>query len=154
MEDVDASYLMNQDPEVSEFTGDGGVVDKAEMERRIREDVLGDYRKYGYGRLAVEWKQTGEFIGFTGMKYIPELAKTDLGFRFKKAFWGRGIATESCMACISKAIEITGIDTIFAFVLPENKASIRVLEKAGFTYCREFFEDDETVMEYMMKLDP
>lgn len=151
-EDIDASYVMNLDPEVSRYTGDGGVVDRREMERRIREDVLGDYSKYGYGRLAVDWKATGEFIGFTGFKYMPELDKTDLGFRFKKEFWGKGIATESCMACFKLAKHRLNLDTIHAFVLPENNASVRVLEKTGFMYQREFQEDGLTVQEYMMEL--
>ena len=54
--DVEPSYRMNLDSEVSRFTQDGGVVDRAEIERRIRENVLGDYAKYGFGRLAVVLK--------------------------------------------------------------------------------------------------
>ena len=154
MSDVEPSYIMNLDPEVSRYTGDGGVVDRSEMERRIRADVLGDYSKYGYGRLAVDWKATREFIGFTGFKYMPELGKTDLGFRFKKEFWGKGIATESCMACFELAKNRLNLDTIHAFVLPENNASVRVLEKTGFMLQREFQEDGLTVLEYTMVLDP
>ncbi len=151
--DIDASYEMNLDEEVSRFTGDGGIVDRNEMERRIREDVLGDYSKYGYGRLAVDWKATGEFIGFTGFKYIPEIKKTDLGFRFRKEFWGKGIATESCAACIRLAREKMDLDIVYAFVLPENKASVRVLEKMGLVFTRQFQEDGMTVLEYMIEIN-
>ena len=56
IEDIDANYAMNMDEAVSVYTGDGGVVSKEEIERRIKDDVLGDYKKYGYGRLAVELK--------------------------------------------------------------------------------------------------
>lgn len=43
-QDIDEAYQMNLDAEVSKFTGDGGVVSRQEMERRIKEDVLGDYK--------------------------------------------------------------------------------------------------------------
>jgi len=59
MEDRAPSYKMNLDADVSKYTGDGGVVSKEEIERRITENVLGDYEKYGVGRLAVELK--GEY---------------------------------------------------------------------------------------------
>ncbi len=36
MADLEASYLMNLDPKVSQYTGDGGVVSKQELARRIR----------------------------------------------------------------------------------------------------------------------
>jgi len=40
--DIEASYLMNLDYEVSKHTGDSGVVSKKEIERRIVENVIGD----------------------------------------------------------------------------------------------------------------
>ena len=68
---------MNLDAEVSKYTGDGGVVSKEEIERRITENVLGDYKKYGYGRLAVELKEENKFIGFTGLKYLDDMDEVD-----------------------------------------------------------------------------
>jgi len=70
MEDIEPSYVMNLDAEVSKYTGDGGVVSKKEIERRIVENVFGDYEKYGFGRLAVELKGENKFIGFAGLKYL------------------------------------------------------------------------------------
>ena len=67
-QDIEPAYRMNLDRDVSAYTGDGGVVSREEIERRITEDVLGDYQKYGYGRLAVELKAEGSFIGFAGLK--------------------------------------------------------------------------------------
>ena len=65
------------------------VVSKKEIEQRIIENVFGDYKKYGFGRLAVELKSENKFIGFTGLKYLKEMDEVDLGYRFMKAYWGK-----------------------------------------------------------------
>ena len=88
LNDIEAAYNMNLDQEISIYTGDGGVVNYDEMERRIRGIISEDYMKYGYGRFAVELIGVDSFIGFAGLKYLPEYAVTDLGYRFKKKyFW-------------------------------------------------------------------
>ena len=141
LNDIEAAYKMNLDAEVSKFTGDGGIVSKKEIERRIVEDVLGDYKKHGFGRLAVELKGENKFIGFTGLKYLSDLEEVDLGFRFMKKYWGKGIATESAEASIKFGFENLGLNKIIGLVLPENIASIRVLEKSGFEYEKEIIEE-------------
>lgn len=151
LQDVGPSYEMNLDPEVSRYTGDGGVISRAELERRIREDVLGDYAKYGYGRLAVEWKATGEWIGFAGLKYLPDLGEVDLGYRFLRRFWGKGIATEASRACLDYGFETLGLQRIIALVLHENAASIRVVEKLGFRYEKDIEEDGLWARQYVIE---
>ena len=154
LEDVEVAYAMNADPEVVQYTGDGGVVSMAEMRRRIEEDVLGDYQKYGFGRMAVEWKATGEFIGFAGLKYLDDLAEVDLGYRFLKAFWGKGIATEAAKAILRYGFDVLGLKKIIGLVLPENAGSIRVLEKLHFTFEKDFIEDGHTIHQYALYHKP
>lgn len=150
MEDVEPSYVMDSDPEVSRYTGERGVVSKKEIERRIVENVFGDYEKYGFGRLAVELKSENKFIGFTGLKYLEDMDEVDLGYRFMKKYWGKGIATESAKACLNLAFETLGLGKLIAMVLPENIASIRVLEKLNFEYGKDIFEDDLIVKLYSL----
>lgn len=146
--DIAPSFAMNLDAEVSKYTGDGGIVTEAEIERRITEDVFGDYKKHGFGRLAVELKGENKFIGFTGLKYLEDLKEVDLGYRFMKEYWGKGIATEAGQACLKLGFETLGLQRIIAMVLPENKGSIAVLEKLRFEYEKEFLEDNLLVSLY------
>ena len=146
--DIPDAYQMNLNPKVSRFTGDGGVLSLDEVGRRIKEDVLGDYQKHGFGRFAVEWKATGQFIGFAGLKYLDDLDEIDLGYRFLPAFWGRGIATEAGQVSLEYAQAILGQKRIIAWVLPENKGSIRVLEKLTFSMEKEQIEDGMRVLQY------
>ncbi len=120
MDDVHASYEMNLDPSVSRYTHDGGVVSLEEIERRIREDVLGDYSKHGYGRFAVTLKDTGEFIGFCSIKYLEDHKLNDLGYRLKRDYWGNGYATEASKASLEYGFNTLDLTEIFAFVLPKT----------------------------------
>ncbi len=150
MEDIDPSYAMNLDAEVSRYTADGGVVSKKEIERRIVENVFGDYEKHGFGRLAVELKGENKFIGFTGLKYLEDMNEVDLGYRFMKEYWGKGIATESARACVNLGFETIGLSKIIAMVLPENRGSIRVIEKLNFEYEKDIIEDNQLAKIYSL----
>lgn len=148
LEDIEPSYEMNLDSEVSKYTGDGGVVSIKEIERRITENVFGDYEKYGFGRFAVELKENGQFIGFSGLKYLDDMNEVDLGYRFMRQYWGKGIATESCKACLDYGLNQLNLKKIIAMVLPDNAASIRVLEKLNFLFDKEIIEDGDLVRVY------
>lgn len=150
MEDIEPSYIMNLDAEVSRYTGDGGIVSKKEIERRIVENVFGDYQKHGFGRLAVELKNENKFIGFTGLKYLEDMDEVDLGYRFMKEYWGKGIATESAQACVNLGFNTLGLNKMIAMVLPENSGSIRVLEKLHFEYEKEIIEDNQLAKVYSL----
>jgi len=151
IEDIESSYRMNLDPEVSRYTHDGGVVSKSEIERRIIEDVMGDYEKHGFGRMAVELKKNGQFIGFTGLKYLEDMDAVDLGFRFMREFWGHGYATESSRASLNYGFTELKLEEILAFVLPRNSGSIRVLEKLGFEYSTEVVMDEIIARKYIAR---
>ncbi len=144
MEDVEDSYQMNLDPEVSRYTADGGVQPREVVEKRISENIIGDYGKYGFGRLAVTVKpQCDKVIGFCGLKYLPEFDEVDIGYRFAQKYWGQGIATESAKAVLKHGFEVLELKKIIGLVLPENKASSNVLKKLGLTLEKEFA--DETI---------
>ena len=151
LSDIEAAYELNLDREVSKYTGDGGVVSKQEIERRIVEHVLGDYKKYGYGRLAVEFKGESSFIGFAGLKYLDDLNEVDLGYRFAQKYWGKGIATEAGKACIKYGFKTLDLQKMIAMVLPANKGSIRVLKKLDFQFEKEFMEDGMLAHQYTLR---
>ena len=73
-------------------------------------------------------------VGSIGLKNIDLInKKADLGYWIGEEYWGRGIATECVRLIISYAFHSfdLGLREVIAYVFPENKASIRVLEKNG-----------------------
>ena len=128
--DVRATWELGTDPEVIRYA-DEPLKDMDEARQRLHEGPLADYEKYGYGRFAVELKETGEVIGFCGIKFIEEIGLPEVGYRYLKEYWGRGIGTEAAKACVEFAREDLGIEKLAALIMPENIASIRVAEKLG-----------------------
>lgn len=150
MDDVVPSHEIDSDPEVTRYTNDGGVKSMERIETLIRDVVLADYARYGFGRFAVDLKETQEFIGFCGLKYLPEYNEVDLGYRFRRTLWGKGIATEAGRACIDFGFTELALDSIIAMVLPENKASVRVMEKLGFKFSHVLEEDGINICQYIL----
>ena len=151
MDDVAASYAMNLDVEVTRYTHDGGMKTMAEMERTIRENVLGDYERNGFGRFAMVSKASSEFIGFAGLKYLPEHDLVDVGYRLCRDLWGQGLATEAGRAALEFGFGPLRLERIHGFVRPENKASVRVLEKLGLHFETEFMEEGLLAHRYVVE---
>jgi len=131
-DDVQVMYEMSSDPDVIKYA-DTAVKDIQEAKQRLEQGPLADYQKYGYGRFAVELKSTGKVIGFCGIKYLPEIDLPEVGYRYFKEYWGRGIGTEAALACVDFARSDLKFKKLVALIMPENIASIKLAEKLGMT---------------------
>ncbi|MBR2669642.1 MAG: GNAT family N-acetyltransferase [Solobacterium sp.] len=58
--------------------------------------------------------------------------KTCIGYRLRREFWGRGIATKTVSLMLEYLYTQTDTEIVTASTMIENKASARVLEKNGF----------------------
>ncbi len=57
----------------------------------------------------------------------------ELGYFLAEEYWGRGYMTEAVRQIVAYGFETLDITRIFARPFGRNRASQRVLEKAGFT---------------------
>lgn len=136
---------LNSDPEVLKFTGDKAF--SSLDEARIFLENYDQYSLYGFGRWAVIQKSTGNFIGWCGLKYSAMTDEVDIGFRFFKAAWNQGFATEAAQKCIELGFDSFGIKRIVGRAMADNIASVKVLEKLGLTFLKEFdFDGEEGVI--------
>lgn len=133
IDDAQLIYDLNLDPEVVRYTLDP-VRDLDHAKQILETVILPQYALYNHGRWAVHVKPDLEFIGWCGLKYRPELNEIDLGYRFKKASWGKGYATEAAFASIKYGFEKLNLKTITGRALLDNTASCKVMEKCGMTY--------------------
>ncbi|WP_457618259.1 GNAT family N-acetyltransferase [Lutibacter sp.] len=134
LSDLQAVYNFASDVEVQKYTGDTILTDLNQAKDIIINVWFSDYKKYGYGRWAVVLKPENKVIGFAGLKYLPELNETDVGFRFLPEYWGIGIATEVSKEILKYGFEILKLEKIIGIVIPENVASSKVLKKLGFNF--------------------
>ena len=76
-----------------------------------------------------------------------------MGYWIGKEYWGRGIAS----IALAEFLLLQNSRPLYAHVAKHNKASLRVLEKCGFTITGEDKISseafDEDVEEFILKLD-
>ncbi len=72
-------------------------------------------------------------VGAIGLHHIEAKHKCELGYWLGRAYWGRGIVTAAVRLVTDYAFERLHLRRVCAKVFPYNPASMRVLEKAGFT---------------------
>jgi len=150
--DVQIMFELNSDPEVIKYAEATPARDVQEARQRLEQGPLADYENHGYGRFAVELKETGNVIGFCGIKYLPEIDLPEIGYRYLKEYWGRGIGTEAARVCVDFARDDLKIKKLIALIVPENTGSIKVAEKLGMSKGPLIHIYDEDAIQYEMML--
>ena len=132
LDDLQAFYQLCSRPEIIRYAQSTPLASLEEARAMMHAAPFHDYATYGYGRFACMWKESGEVIGFSGLKYVPEIGDTELGYRFLPEFWGLGLATEAGRASIEFARSDLDLVRLVAMVHPDNVASANVVTKLGF----------------------
>lgn len=78
----------------------------------------------------------GKIIGWIGVFRRENIRRMtgEMGYYIAEEYWGKGITTEAIKQMCKYIFENTDIVRIFAEAFGFNKASCRVLEKAGFVF--------------------
>ncbi|MBI5527989.1 MAG: GNAT family N-acetyltransferase [Deltaproteobacteria bacterium] len=132
-EDVDALVRNANDPEVARGLTDRFPVPYTEADAREWISAC-ENRSPGQEFLAVEVQ--GEAAGGVGFGIIDEVHPRTamIGYWLGRRYWNRGIMTEAVTLATAHAFENRGVIRMEAGVYPWNKASTRVLEKAGYQF--------------------
>lgn len=103
---------------------------------------------------AVMEKSTGEIIGAAGFNVENTIEEVELIYHFNKKSWGKGYATEAVGACMDIVHLHPEVRLVSASASKENEGSLKILERAGFTYMgMQWFDDtqqEEPVYEYKL----
>lgn len=132
--DFEPYIAMNMDPEVMRYF----------PALQTRENTLAQINRFqlsieenGFGFFALERKDIGEFIGFTGLS-IPRFEShftpcVEIGWRLARAHWGHGFAQEAARACLAFGFDGLKLNEIYSFTSIHNSASINVMRKIGMS---------------------
>ncbi|HEY4055691.1 MAG TPA: GNAT family N-acetyltransferase [Kofleriaceae bacterium] len=140
--DAEGLFRLDSDPRVHEYLGKNPVA-RIEQSVAIVARIREQYRRYGIARWATIEKRSGDFIGWSGLRRVPETINghadfIDVGYRFIPAYWGKGYATESSLAAVRYAFDVMQEPVVYGHADRENVASRRVLEKAGLRHAGTF----------------
>lgn len=144
--DIEGMYELDSDPEVHKYLGNNPVKEKGEIIDVIN-FIRQQYIDNGIGRWAIIDKKTKEFIGWTGLKYVTELTNNhknyyDLGYRLRRKYWGKGIATESAKASLDYAFDKLNAKEVYAMADSKNDGSNKILKKVGLSFIETFDIDN------------
>lgn len=146
-QDVDDLFEMDADPQVHLYIENKPVQTKEQIVEVVKM-LQQQYAENGIARWAVVDKQTGECVGWSGLKLFrtPLNGHVDfyeLGYRFKTKHWGKGYATETSNAIIDYGFNQLNVASLYAITHPENEKSIHVLTKLGFQLVETFDYDGD-----------
>ncbi len=78
----------------------------------------------------------GEPVGGAGIDLFDDVFAIggEIGYWLAESHWGKGLATEAVVALADYGFRSLGLLRLQAMAYASNTASVRVLEKAGFTF--------------------
>jgi RimJ/RimL family protein N-acetyltransferase len=131
-DDAEPFIALNSDEEVMQFFPSVNTADETlDQIRRIKRHI----QQHGFGFFAMERKDNGEFIGFTGLTQPGFAAHftpcVEIGWRLSKKNWGYGYATEAGKACLELGFDDLKLDKIYSFTSIHNIPSEKVMKRIG-----------------------
>jgi len=153
--DVDGLFELESNPNVHLFVGNKPVTHIDEC-RAYVEFIHQQYKDFGTGRWAVILKETNEFLGWSGIKFITNEINNhkdfyEIGYRFIEKHWGKGYATEAGKAFIDYAFNEMKVEALYAYADAGNENSRKILEKLGLRYVNSFEYEGELEVWYELK---
>jgi [ribosomal protein S5]-alanine N-acetyltransferase len=148
--DYDELCRMHRDPVTMATLGG---VRSDEVTRKFVDEKLAHWEAHGHGTWMFRGRQDLSFVGRGLLEYIEVGGNEELevGYSVIAGLWGKGFATEMATAIV--AIAFTRLDrgSIVSFTWPDNLASRRVMEKAGFTFERDIVHVGRPHVLYRMR---
>lgn len=132
--DIPVFIKMGKDPRVMEFFPD--LWDEEKSRNSVKQNHE-EFAQSGFGKFALQLKETGEFIGYAGLAkvnfeshFTPAI---EIGWRLDSQHFSKGYATEAAKEVLRFAFEDLLLKEIVAFTVPQNLASQNVMKKIGMT---------------------
>lgn len=128
----DAFAKMHADPEV--MADLGGPIERVDSDAKF-DRYVESHRMHQTSRWAVEARD-GAFLGYAGVMARPDAnhplgSHHEVGWRFNRAAWGLGYATESARAALEHAVRMTKLANIVSYTGKANHRSQSVMRRLG-----------------------
>src|SRR5689334_10786508 len=118
LEDLPKLLEQRSIEEVIRYLGGSALQTPDFIEKRLH-FYLECYEKYGFGLMAMIWKETGEIIGWSGLQPLTNTDEIEVGYGMIKEFWGRGIGYECARAWLEYGFKVANLSRIVAVASPQ-----------------------------------
>ncbi len=136
----DAAFVLEllNEPGFLRHIGDKGVRTLEDARNYIELGPVDSYRRNGFGLYAACLRDAAGAapLGMCGLVKREGLPDPDVGYAFLERHWGRGYAVECAAAALEYGTHTLKLPRILAITSPDNRGSIRVLERIGMKFDR------------------
>ena len=118
------------------YIGDRNIKTTEQAKGYLKNGPIKSYQENGFGLWLVETKDNKNPIGMCGILHRDYLDNPDIGFAFLPEYIGMGFGFEAATGTISLAKNQLNFSSICAITMPDNVASIKLLEKIGMKFIK------------------
>lgn len=130
--DVPALFEIFSDAEALRYWSHGPFVELSEASAYLDETRRG-FADRSFFQWAVAGREDDALIGTCTLWQIDEAnRRAEIGFVLGRAHWGQGLMTEALTTLFAFSFGELGLRRLEADVDPDNRSSIRLLERLGF----------------------
>ena len=153
-EDAEFIFEIMNTPKYHKYIGDRNIKSLEDAENYIKNRMLLQYEKVGFGNFTIILKSDDSKIGFCGIYLRDGLDIPDIGFAFFEEFEGKGYAFEAASELKKLAKTEFGLQKLSGITVEYNHSSRKLLEKLGLKFQKKFFMegDPEELMYYETEL--
>ena len=145
--DLDRMCEITSDPEVTRFIGYGVPLTREETQTNLNM-IMNAFRRRGYGRWALERRDTGALIGYCGLSSGNPEVGIEVAYMLAREEWGRGLAVEAGRASLRYGFEALRVDSVAGLTFHDNTRSRAVLERLGMRFVRDAHYYDFSCVHY------
>ncbi len=141
--DVKGMYALDSDSQVHRYLGKKPIKSVDEAMQAIKY-IRQQYSDNGIGRWAVIDKQSGDFMGWGGLKLediVRDFDYVDLGYRLRREYWGKGVGSEIAKESLKFGLNALNLDEICAAADVNNIGSNKILSRSGMKLTETFYFD-------------
>ena len=141
---------MHRDHETMKLIG--GVRDD-DQTREYFDLNIGHWNIHGYGIWLFHLRDTGEFVGRSGIRNTYAFAnpEVELAYAVNNIFWGNGFATEMALSVINIGMKYFNFKNFIAYTSKINFGSKRIMDKLGFQFEKDIALREKPYMLYRFK---
>jgi ribosomal-protein-alanine N-acetyltransferase len=132
-EDAAAHFSFFPDPVLQQGIRGGFIPQSVEQTRVIIENFFQAFARRSSITWGIALKENNQIIGGIDLTNFVNQRMADLGFYLTRRCWNQGFITEAVSQIVRFSFERAELNRLQATAAVENIASIRVLQKTGFT---------------------
>ncbi len=147
-QDRDGFAALNADPEVMEHFP--GILAREESDQLLNQFER-HFEEFGFGLWAVETRWSPRLVGFAGLA-VPTFRThftpaVEIGWRFARAEWGNGFATEAAKAALDFGFDEADLEDVLSWTVPANERSQEVMIRLGMSRAPELDFDHPRLLD-------